>query len=101
MLVWLLLPWVLLLLFVLPQENLLRGLGWVVFLQAYGFAFSALRMVFVLGMLHHTGMLFLAPLWFLLGTLSDLLYVLFFYSLSIYRASGTLWGARSAWQSHF
>jgi hypothetical protein len=101
LLVWLLLPWALLLLFILPRQGLLRGLGWVVALHLYGFGFSALRMVFVLGMLHHTGTLFLAPLWFLLGTLSDLLFVLFFYSLSIHRDSGKLWGARSAWQSHF
>ncbi len=101
MLVWLILPWVLLLLFVIPQPNLLRGLVWVVFLQAYGFVFSAVRMVFVLGMLHYTGLIFMPPLWFLLGTMSDLLFVLFFYSLSIHRSSGELWGVRDSWQSHF
>jgi hypothetical protein len=101
MLVWLLLPWVLLLLFVIPQPNLLRGVMWVLFLQAYGFLFSALRMVFVLGMLHYTGLIFMPPLWFLLGTMSDLLFVLFFYSLSIHRSSGELWGVRNSWQSHF
>ena len=101
MLVWLLLPWVLILLFVFPQPNLLRGIVWVIFLQAYGFLFSAIRMVFVLGMLHHTGLIFMPPLWFLLGTLSDLLFVLFFYSLAIHRSSGELWGVRNSWQSHF
>ena len=101
MLVWLLLPWVLILLFVIPQPNLLRGLLWVVFLQAYGFFFSALRMVFILGVLHYTGLIFMPPLWFLLGTLSDLLFVLFFYSLAIHRSSGELWGVRDSWQSHF
>jgi hypothetical protein len=101
MLVWLILPWVLILLFVIPQPNLLRGLAWVLFLQAYGFFFSALRMVFVLGVLHHTGLIFMPPLWFLLGTLSDLLFVLFFYSLAIHRSSGELWGVRDSWQSHF
>ena len=101
MLVWLILPWVLLLLFVIPQPNLLRGLLWVAFLQAYGFLFSAVRMVFVLGMLHYTGLIFMPPLWFLLGTMSDLLFVLFFYSLSIHRSSGELWGVRDSWQSHF
>lgn len=101
MLVWLLLPWVLVLIFVIPQPNLLRGLVWMVFLQSYGFVFSALRMVFVLGMLHYTGLIFMPPLWFLLGTLSDLLFVLFFYSLSIHRSSGELWGVRDSWQSHF
>lgn len=101
MLVWLLLPWVLLLLFVIPQASLARGLGWVVFLQGYGFLFSAARMVFVLGVLHHTGLIFMPPLWFLLGTLSDLLFVLFFYSLAVHRSSGELWGVRESWQSHF
>lgn len=101
MLVWLLLPWVVILLFVIPQPNLLRGLLWVVFLQAYGFFFSALRMVFVLGVLHHTGLIFMPPLWFLLGTLSDLLFVLFFYSLAIHRSAGELWGIRESWQSHY
>jgi hypothetical protein len=100
-LVWLILPWVLILLFVFPQPNLLLGLAWVLFLQLYGFFFSALRMVFVLGVLHYTGLLFMPPLWFLLGTLSDLLFVLFFYSLAIHRSSGELWGVRNTWQSHF
>lgn len=101
MLVWLILPWVLILLFVIPQPNLPRGLLWVIFLQVYGFFFSALRMVFILGVLHHTGLIFMPPLWFLLGTLSDLLFVLFFYSLAIHRSSGELWGVRDSWQSHF
>lgn len=101
MLVCLLLPWVLILLFVIPQPNLLRGIVWVVFLQAYGFFFSALRMVFVLGVLHHTGLTFMPPLWFLLGAMSDLVFVLFFYSLAIHKSSGELWGVRSSWQSHF
>jgi len=101
MLVWLLLPWVLQLLFIIPQPNLLRGISWVLFLQAYGILFSALRMVFVLGVLHYTGLVFMPPLWFLLGTLSDLLFILFFYSISIHRSSGELWGVRNSWQSHF
>jgi hypothetical protein len=101
MLVWLILPWVLILLFVIPQPSLWRGLGWVMFLQVYGFLFSALRLVFMLGVLHYTGLLFMPPLWFLLGSLSDLLFLLFFYSLAIHQASGDLWGVRDSWQSHF
>lgn len=101
MLVWLVMPWVLLLLFVLPHPRLASGLGWVVFLYAYGFFYSALRMVFILGVMHYTGLLFMPVLWFAFGTLSDLLYVLFFYSIAVNRMSGELWGARSAWQSHF
>jgi hypothetical protein len=99
--VWLLMPWVTLLLFVVPQPDLARGLGWVVFLQAYGFVFSALRMVFILGVLHYTGLLFMPVLWFALGTLADLIFVLFFYSITVYRTSGRLWGTRAAWQSQF
>lgn len=101
MLVWLVMPWVLLLLFVLPHPRLAGGLGWVVFLYAYGFFYSAMRMVFILGAMHYTGLLFMPVLWFAFGTLSDLLYVLFFYSIAVNRVSGELWGARSAWQSHF
>lgn len=101
MLVWILLPWMLLLLYIFPQPSLARGAAWTVGTIAYGFLFSAIRFVFLLGALHYTGILFLAPLWFLLGTLSDLLYVLFFYSISIHQSSGALWGARSSWQSHF
>jgi hypothetical protein len=72
-----------------------------VFLQAYGFVFSALRMVFILGVLHYTGLLFMPVLWFALGTLADLIFVLFFYSITVYRTSGRLWGTRAAWQSQF
>ena len=99
MLVWLLLPWVSSLLFVLPQPNLAEGIGWALLVQVYGFLFSALRMVFSLGVLHYTGMLFLPLIWFGMGTLSDLLFLLFFYSISVYRVSGRAWGLRSSWQS--
>ncbi len=81
LLVWLLMPFVSVLLFLLPH------------------LFSVLRFVFCVGMLHHTGLLFMPLLWFALGTLSDLLFVLFFYSISVYRTSGQLWGVRSTWQS--
>lgn len=101
MLVWLILPWVLLLMFVVPQPSLWRGLVWMAALQGYGFLFSATRMVFVLGVMHYTGLIFMPPLWFLLGTLSDLMFVLFFYSLAIHQSSGELWGVRLSWQSHF
>ncbi|MBM3755617.1 MAG: hypothetical protein FJW38_16725 [Acidobacteria bacterium] len=101
MLVWLVMPWVLLLLFVLPHPRVAGGLGWVIFLYAYGFFYSAVRMVFILGVMHYTGLLFMPVLWFAFGTLSDLLYVLFFYSIAVNRVSGELWGTRSAWQSHF
>ena len=99
MLVWLLLPWVSSLLFVIPQPNIVEGIGWVLLAQVYGILFSALRMVFSLGVLHHTGMLFLPLIWFGMGTLSDLLFLLFFYSISVYRISGRVWGLRASCQS--
>jgi hypothetical protein len=99
LLVWLLMPFVSLLLFLLPQPNLGVGLGWMALVQVYGFLFSVLRFVFCVGMLHYTGLLFMPLLWFALGTLSDLLFLLFFYSISVYRTSGQLWGVRSSWQS--
>jgi len=99
MLVWLLLPWVASLLFLVPQPNVAEGIFWVLMVQVYGVLFSALRMVFCLGVLHHTGLLFLPLIWFGMGTLSDLLFLLFFYSVSVYRTSGRVWGFRSTWQS--
>ncbi len=99
MLVWLLLPWVSSLLFVLPQPNIAEGIGWVLLSQIYGLIFSAVRMVFSLGVLHYTGLLFLPLIWFGMGTLSDLLFLLLFYSISVYRASGRVWGLRSSWRS--
>lgn len=101
LLVWLLMPFVSLLLFLLPQPNLSEGLGWMALVQVYGFFFSVLRFVFCVGMLHYTGLLFMPLLWFALGTLSDLLILLFFYSISVYRTSGQLWGIRRSWQSQF
>lgn len=99
LLVWLLMPFISLLLFVLPQPNLAIGLSWMLLVQVYGFLFSALRFVFCLGVLYYTGLLFMPLLWFAFGTLSDLLFLLFFYSISVYRTSGHLWGVRSSWQS--
>ncbi|MBM3784956.1 MAG: hypothetical protein FJW30_11385 [Acidobacteria bacterium] len=101
LLVWFILPWVLLLLFVVPEPKWARGLAWMAFVLGYGLVFSAMRFVFVLGVLHYSGALFMPALWFLFGTLSDLLYVLFFFSIAVHRSSGELWGERSAWRSHF
>lgn len=99
LLVWLLMPFVSLLLFMLPQPKIAVGISWMLLAQVYGFLFSVLRFVFCLGVLHYTGLLFMPLLWFAFGTLSDLLFLLFFYSISVYRASGHLWGVRSSWQS--
>ncbi len=99
MLVWLLLPWVASLLFLMPQPNMAEGIGWVLLIQVYGVLFSALRMVFSLGVLHYTGLLFMPLVWFGMGTLSDLVFLLCFYSFSVCRTSSRVWGLRTSWQS--
>lgn len=99
LLVWMLMPFAGVLLFLLPQPRLRMGLAWMALAQTYGFLFSVLRFVFCLGMLHYTGLLFMPVLWFALGTLSDLLYLLLFFSMSVHQASGHLWGIRDSWRS--
>jgi hypothetical protein len=68
-LVWLLLPWVSGLLFVMT-------------------------LAFCLGVLHYTGILFLPLLWFVLGILFDLVVVLFFYSLALHQSINRTIGGR-------
>ena len=98
LLVWMLMPFAGVLLFLLPQPRLRVGLAWLALAQAYGFLFSVLRFVFCLGMLHYTGLLFMPLLWFALGALSDLLYLLLFFSISVHQAAGHLWGGRDTWR---
>lgn len=101
MLVWLLLPWVTSILFIVFQPRPIEGLGWVVLSQVYSFLFSIIRMVFALGVLHYSGLLFFPMIWFLVGTFGELMYLLQFYSISIFRATGKSYEARSAWSSLF
>ncbi len=83
-LVWILLPWVSAFLFIMTQPSVLAGIAWALGLQIYIAAWSAIRLVFCLGVLHHTGILFLLLLWFCLGVLFDLVVVLLSYSLSLH-----------------
>ena len=99
MLVWLLLPWMTSILFIMFQPRPLEGLGWVILSQVYSFAFSIIRMVFALGILHFSGLLFFPMIWFLVGTFGELMYLLQFYSISIYRATGKSYKPRSQWAS--
>ncbi len=82
-LVWIMLPWVSAFLFILTLPSVAAGLGWSLLLQLYAIAWSAVRLAFCLGILHYTGILFLPLLWFSLGILFDLVYVLVFYSLAL------------------
>ena len=101
MLVWILLPWFTSFLFLVFQPNILEGIGWVLLSQLYSFAFSLIRMTFVMGVLHYTGLILFPCVWFLVGTLAELLFLLQFYSISIYRATGRKYQARSSWASSF
>ncbi len=81
--VWILLPWVSACLFFLTLPSVAGGIGWALLLQIYAMVWSAFRLAFCLGVLHFTGILFLPLLWFCLGILFDLVYILVFYSLAL------------------
>lgn len=82
-LVWILLPWVSSFLFVLTLPSVVAGMAWIVAIEFYAIVWSSLRLVFCLGLMHFTGILFLPLLWFTLGILFDLVYLLVFYSLAV------------------
>jgi hypothetical protein len=93
--IWLLLPWVSVTLFITLQPSFAKGLSWMLFLEIYAIASSALRMSFAHAVMYYTGMLFFPILWFAVGLLSNLLYVLLFYSISVHRTSLKIWGSRA------
>lgn len=97
-LVWLLLPWFSAGLLVVLQPSAWPGLIWAVLMQAYGFFWSAIRLAFCLGVLHYSGLLFMPLLWFALGLLADVLYIVVFLSLSTRVAGLFAWGRRVYWQ---
>jgi hypothetical protein len=82
-LVWILLPWVSALLFLLTLPSFRQGLAWGLFLQVYAVLWSAVRLAFCLGVFHYSGVLFFPLLWFCLGILFDLVYTLVFYSFAL------------------
>lgn len=97
-LVWLLLPWFSAGLLVVLQPAAWPGLIWAVLMQAYGFFWSAIRLAFCLGVLHYSGLLFMPLLWFALGLLADVLYIVVFLSWSTRVAGFFAWGRRISWQ---
>jgi len=82
-LIWLILPWVSAFLFTLTTPSLRVGVLWSALIQVYAVIWSALRLAFCLGVFHYTGILFLPLLWFCLGVLFDLVYILVFYSWAL------------------
>ena len=91
---WILLPWISAFLVLPIEPSALRGVGWILTVGAYGLFWSAFRLAFCLGVLHYTGIAFSTVLWFGIGPLCDLLYILVFYSLAVHHASARVWGRR-------
>jgi hypothetical protein len=93
-LVWILLPWVSSLFFVLTIPSLRQGLTWLICLQIYAVIWSAVRLAFCQGIFYYSGALFLPTLWFCLGILFDLVYLLVFYSFALHRNMQQVLGER-------
>ena len=91
-LVWLLLPWFSAAMFVLIHP--LFGAGWALLTQVYGFLWSAIRLAFSVCLIHYTGILFVPMLWFALGLLADMVYLVVSYSMAVDWASRRAWGRR-------
>ena len=84
LLVWLVLPSIAALLCVMVQPSWLRGLGWMVAMQAFAVFWSAARYVLIVGTAIVAGPILVPGLWFAFGLLGDLLYVTTFYSLAVH-----------------
>lgn len=82
-LVWILLPWISAILFSCTIPSLLHAVAWGLFLQVYAVIWSAVRLVFCLGVFHYTGIIFLPLLWFCFGILFDLVYIMVFFSFAL------------------
>lgn len=95
-LVWILLPWISALIFILTIPSLFRGLAWGLLLQIYAVFWSAIRLAFCLGVFRYSGILFLPLLWFCLGILFDLVYLLTFYSFALSLTMKQVMGERES-----
>lgn len=84
LLVWFVLPSLTTLLFVIVQPSLVRGLMWMVGVEAFAIVWSAIRLVVVLGFGYYTGTALLPALSFVGGLLTDALYLVTFYAWSIH-----------------
>lgn len=93
-LVWLLLPWFSAGMFVLIQPAF--GVGWALLTQLYGFLWSAVRLSFALCLMHYSGILFVPMLWFALGLLADMVYLVVAYSMAVQWSARRAWGRRAA-----
>ena len=92
-LVWLILPWFAAAMFVLIHP--LFGAGWALLTQVYGILWSAIRLAFSICLIHYTGILFIPMLWFALGLLADMVYLVVSYSMAVDWAARRAWGRRT------
>lgn len=95
LLIWFILPWFAAGMFVLAHPNAWFSVLWTILMQAYGFAWSAIRLAFGIAIMHYSGILFTPLLWFALGFLADLVYVVLFYSVAVQSAARKVWGRRT------
>ena len=84
LLVWLVLPSMSALLFVTVQPSWVRGIGWMVAIEAFAIFWSAARLVVVLGTARTFGSVLLPPLWLVWGPLADVLYLTAFFSMAVH-----------------
>ncbi len=84
LLVWLVLPSIAALLYVMVQPSWLRGVGWLLAMQVFALLWAAARYVVILGAAIAAGPILLPVLWFAGGLLADVLYVTTFYSIAVH-----------------
>ena len=84
LLIWLVLPSMAALLFVTLQPSWLRGIAWMVGIEAFAIFWSAARLVVVLGTAQMFGSVLLPTLWFVWGPLADVLYLTTFFSMAVH-----------------
>jgi len=99
LLVWLVLPSMAGLLFVTAQPSWLRGLCWMIGLEAFAVFWSAARLVVLLGVAQAFGPVLLPPLWFVWGLLADVVYVTTFFSIAVHLNLHLTPEHRAAWAS--
>ncbi len=95
MLVWLLLPCFSAFAFMLIHPVGILPVAWTMLLEGFSFCWSAVRLAFCLAVLHFTGILFIPLLWFALGILADMVYLMVFYSVVVYWSARKSWGVRA------
>jgi len=94
-LVWLLLPVFSAAMFTLVQPTWVIGVTLTLLVQVFGILWSAVRMAFCLAVMHYSGILFVPMLWFALGLLADMIYLMVFYSMAVHWNASRYWRRRA------